>query len=95
MLAFLVIFAIVLVLDVREQAGSTAPSGVTSYSNLSRNHTEAPVNYPQTPPVGGDHNPVWQNCGFYSKRSGTRTPSTPWSTGRCGSLTDPTCPRAR
>jgi hypothetical protein len=22
---------------------------------------------PQTPPVGGPHNPIWQNCGFYSK----------------------------
>ena len=66
-LAFLVVFAIVVVLDVREQAGSTVPSGVTSYSNLSRNHTEGPVDYPQNPPVGGNHNPVWQNCGFYSK----------------------------
>jgi hypothetical protein len=66
-LAFLVVFAIVVVLDVRERAGSTAPSGVTSYSNLSRNHTEAPVDYPQNPPVGGNHNLVWQNCGFYSK----------------------------
>jgi hypothetical protein len=66
-LAFLAVFVIVVVLDVREQSGSTAPSGVTSYSNLSRNHTEAPVDYPQSPPVWGDHNPVWQNCGFYSK----------------------------
>jgi hypothetical protein len=66
-LAFLVVFGIVVVLGVRQQSGSTAPSGVTSYSNLSRNHTEAPVDYPQNPPVGGDHNPVWQNCGFYSK----------------------------
>ncbi|MDQ6909919.1 MAG: DUF3105 domain-containing protein [Actinomycetota bacterium] len=23
--------------------------------------------YPQTPPVGGDHAPIWQDCGFYSK----------------------------
>ena len=38
-----------------------------SYSDLSRNHTQVTVNYPQTPPVGGNHNPVWQNCGFYSK----------------------------
>ncbi|MBA2713289.1 MAG: DUF3105 domain-containing protein [Rubrobacteraceae bacterium] len=66
-LAFLAVFVIVVVLDVRQQAGSMAPSGVRSYSNLSRNHTEAPMNYPQNPPVGGDHNPVWQNCGFYSK----------------------------
>jgi hypothetical protein len=25
------------------------------------------VDYPQSPPVGGPHNPIWQNCGFYSK----------------------------
>ncbi|MCA1692562.1 MAG: DUF3105 domain-containing protein, partial [Actinobacteria bacterium] len=29
-------------------------------------HVQGKVNYPQTPPVGGDHNAVWQNCGFYS-----------------------------
>lgn len=66
-LAVLITFVVLVMLDVRQQAGSTAPSGVTSYSNLSRNHTEQPVNYPQTPPVGGNHNPLWQNCGFYSK----------------------------
>src|SRR4051812_42310790 len=66
-LVFLVGFAALVVLDVRQRSGSTAPSGVRSYSNLSRNHTESPVNYPQNPPVGGPHNPVPQNCGFYSK----------------------------
>ena len=24
------------------------------------------VNYPQTPPAGGDHNPTWLNCGIYT-----------------------------
>ena len=43
------------------------PAGVTSYSNLSRDHTKEPVDYPQSPPVGGPHSPIWQNCGFYSK----------------------------
>jgi hypothetical protein len=66
-LAFLAAFVVVVVLDVREQAGSTAPSGVTSFKNLSRAHTGEPVNYPQTPPVGGPHAEMWQNCGFYSK----------------------------
>jgi len=41
-------------------------SGVVTYSNLSRNHVTGTVNYPQVPPVGGDHNPVWQNCGIYT-----------------------------
>ena len=60
-------FAAVVFMDVRQQGGSTAPNGVTSFSNLSRAHTDKPVTYPQTPPVGGPHDPVWQNCGFYSK----------------------------
>ncbi len=30
-------------------------------------HFDRPVVYEQTPPAGGDHNPVWQNCGFYGK----------------------------
>ncbi|MCS0638924.1 DUF3105 domain-containing protein [Streptomyces sp. LP05-1] len=29
---------------------------------LGRNHVTTPVTYPMTPPVGGDHNPVWLNC---------------------------------
>ncbi|MFG3345015.1 DUF3105 domain-containing protein [Streptomyces sp. NPDC048018] len=29
---------------------------------LTRNHVNTPVKYDMKPPVGGDHNPVWQNC---------------------------------
>jgi Protein of unknown function (DUF3105) len=29
---------------------------------LTRNHKQGPLTYPVSPPVGGDHNPVWQNC---------------------------------
>ncbi|MFB7669077.1 DUF3105 domain-containing protein [Kitasatospora sp. NPDC056138] len=44
-------------------AASKAPiEGVKTFGNLSRNHVTTKVNYPQTPPVGGDHNPVWANC---------------------------------
>jgi hypothetical protein len=28
----------------------------------SRNHKDGPLTYVTNPPVGGDHNPVWQNC---------------------------------
>jgi hypothetical protein len=41
------------------------PDGTQSYAGLTRNHVDAPVEYPQTPPVGGNHNPVWQNCQYY------------------------------
>src|SRR3954468_21345098 len=43
---------------------------VETFDNLSREHTEGPVEYAQIPPVGGMHNPVLQNCGFYSKPVG-------------------------
>ncbi len=58
-------FIAVILVNSRQQAAST-PEGVESFAIPSRNHVEGTVSYPQTPPVGGDHNPVWQNCGFYS-----------------------------
>lgn len=47
-------------------ASNTRPAGVESFAVTSRAHTRAAVSYPQSPPVGGPHSPVWQNCGFYS-----------------------------
>src|SRR4051794_7123459 len=40
---------------------------VKTYTDLSRTHVETKVSYAQNPPVGGDHYPVWQNCGFYDQ----------------------------
>jgi hypothetical protein len=60
-------FVAVVVADVGQQAARTPPGGVQDFDVPSRGHTEEPVNYPQNPPVGGLHNPVWQNCGFYSE----------------------------
>ncbi len=39
-------------------------NGIQIYNrdNLSRNHVYGVVNYPQSPPVGGNHNPNWQRC---------------------------------
>jgi hypothetical protein len=39
--------------------------GVETFGGLDAGHSEAPVTYPQVPPVGGIHNPIWQQCGFY------------------------------
>jgi hypothetical protein len=53
--------------------GSTAapangePQGTKTYTGLERTHVDTPVDYPQTPPVGGPHNPVWQTCAFFDK----------------------------
>jgi len=32
---------------------------------LGHDHVTVPVTYSVTPPVGGNHNPVWLNCGVY------------------------------
>lgn len=42
------------------------PEDVQTFANLPRDHVETPVTYTETPPVGGAHSAVWQNCGFYS-----------------------------
>ncbi len=38
-----------------------------SSSALGHAHVEGAVVYSVTPPVGGDHNAVWMNCGVYSQ----------------------------
>lgn len=65
---FIAGFAALVILDAREKSMSTAPDTVKSYDvGPAGNHTEADVDYEQNPPVGGAHNPVWQNCGYYAQ----------------------------
>lgn len=55
------------------EAAANAPiSGVEEYDDLSSRHVQDPAPTPQPtgdalPPVGGDHDPVWQNCGIYTQ----------------------------
>jgi hypothetical protein len=50
-----------------EQPGKP-PEGVKTYNvGPSAVHTEGEVDYEQSPPAGGEHNPVWQNCGYYAE----------------------------
>ena len=44
------------------EASDAEIDGVQTYSDLSRDHTDDDVDYPQSPPVGGDHDPVWVDC---------------------------------
>lgn len=36
--------------------------GLQTFDGLSRDHTTDDVDYPQSPPVGGDHDPAWITC---------------------------------
>jgi hypothetical protein len=65
---FIAGFAALVILDAREKSMSTPPGTVKSYDvGPAGQHTEADVDYEQNPPVGGAHNPVWQNCGYYDQ----------------------------
>lgn len=50
-----------------EAAASAPIEGVVETEVPSAVHVTTDVTYEQTPPVGGDHNPTWQNCGFYTE----------------------------
>src|SRR5439155_13201368 len=52
-------------------AGRPMPAGVEQFDVPERRHVDTAVIYPQTPPVGGHHAPIWQNCGFYSQPIGS------------------------
>lgn len=64
--AVLGVFVVVVVIDRGQRAASEPPDGVREFEVPSRNHAEEAVSYPQNPPAGGNHNPVWQNSGFYA-----------------------------
>ena len=51
--------------DALGKADKSVP-GVHKVSKLARDHVQTPVTYSQHPPVGGKHNPVWENCAVYS-----------------------------
>jgi hypothetical protein len=41
--------------------------GLLTYNIRAGQHSEAPQTYAQTPPAGGVHSAVWQNCGIYDQ----------------------------
>lgn len=50
-------------------AFAPAPEGVPGVVVVpvsGENHVNGKVQYPTSPPAGGNHNPVWQNCGYYT-----------------------------
>ncbi|MFE0515582.1 DUF3105 domain-containing protein [Streptomyces sp. NPDC058964] len=73
--AGLVVGGVVVVNSQKDKDGSAASDSKTSghfvtgkdgvktwKGTLGRTHVTTDVHYPTEPPVGGNHNPVWQNC---------------------------------
>jgi hypothetical protein len=44
-----------------------ALTAVKTFDYVGAQHTTDPVTYAQTPPAGGPHDPVWQDCGVYTQ----------------------------
>lgn len=72
LLAVLVLSAVAVVVaqeqrrQERTRIAAAAPiDGVQEFPDLSQDHVTEPVDYQQSPPVGGDHAPAWTNCGAY------------------------------
>lgn len=67
--AAVVVAAVVLIVAWAGSNRSAQPSAagvLVTYPGLARDHVTGRVAYPQTPPAGGPHAPVWQNCGIYT-----------------------------
>lgn len=41
--------------------------GVQTFTFKAGDHREGRLVYDQTPPAGGAHSPIWQNCGVYTQ----------------------------
>lgn len=64
--AVLAIAAAVTVAIVRDQASKPSLDAVQSFT-VPQGHVTTAVTYPQSPPAGGEHAPIWLNCGVYDK----------------------------
>jgi hypothetical protein len=43
------------------------PEGIRVYPASTNEIVRGPIEYDREPPTNGDHDPLWQNCGFYEK----------------------------
>jgi len=50
----------------KDRSSNQIPAGVQSYNYPQGQHDDTFTAWTENPPVGGVHNNVWQNCGFYA-----------------------------
>lgn len=49
----------------QDEAAAGIPEGAIATDTPTRNHVEGEIAYDEAVPPGGDHNPIWLNCGVY------------------------------
>ncbi|MEV8630433.1 DUF3105 domain-containing protein [Streptosporangium sp. NPDC051023] len=49
------------------ERAATSLDGVASTKYPGSVHVQTKVSYKENPPMGGEHNPAWQNCGIYDQ----------------------------
>ena len=65
--AIVACLAVAVPLLIAEDGPPADLSAVRAYPDLSVSHTREKVTYPQSPPVGGPHDPRWLDCGVYEE----------------------------
>ncbi len=51
--------------DPARQLPEDPPAGIQVYPATTNATVRGPIEYDREPPTNGDHDPLWQNCGFY------------------------------
>ncbi|MFC5186514.1 DUF3105 domain-containing protein [Actinomadura harenae] len=53
-------------MQTRSSADGPKIAGLVTKDETNRDHVTTPVKYDTNPPIGGAHDPLWQNCGVYT-----------------------------
>ena len=53
--------------DAAQPLPENPPNGIEVYPATTNHTVEGPIDYERHPPTNGDHDPLWQNCGFYEE----------------------------
>jgi hypothetical protein len=53
--------------DAAQPLPDNPPNGIEVYPATTNRTVEGPIEYERRPPTNGDHDPLWQNCGFYEE----------------------------
>jgi Protein of unknown function (DUF3105) len=53
--------------DAAQPLPESPPKGIEVYPATTNHTVKGPIHYERHPPTNGDHDPLWQNCGFYEE----------------------------